>query len=244
MSRVETFSGNYFLFLIGSWNGLGWKESQESSSSKHPCYRQGFQPLDQVEDQAAQDPIQPGLEHLQEWGIHNPSGQTVPAPHHSLSEKLSPDILSKYSLLSFKTTIPFCPITIYLCKKLVYLPFINSLLLFKGCNEVSLQTSLFQAEQPQFLQSVFTGEVLQPSLQLCGPPLDPLQQLHILPVLGAPDLVTVPQMGSHEDRGERENHLPCPAVHPSSDGAQDTIGLAGCKCTLLAEVKFFIYQDH
>ena len=33
-----------------------------------------------------------GLEHLQGWGIHNPSGQPVPAPHHSLGEKLPPDI--------------------------------------------------------------------------------------------------------------------------------------------------------
>ena len=34
-----------------------------------------------------QGPIQPGLEHLQGRGIHNLSGQPVPAPHHPLSEK-------------------------------------------------------------------------------------------------------------------------------------------------------------
>ena len=36
-----------------------------------PCCGQGCYPP----DQAAQGPIQPGLEHLQEQGIHNYSGQ-------------------------------------------------------------------------------------------------------------------------------------------------------------------------
>jgi len=53
-----------------------------------PCHRQGRQPPRTVLDQAAQDPIQPGLEHLQGWGIHNLSGQPVPAPHHSLGKEL------------------------------------------------------------------------------------------------------------------------------------------------------------
>ena len=35
----------------------------------HPCHRQGHQPPHLILDQAAQDPIQPGLEHLQGWGI-------------------------------------------------------------------------------------------------------------------------------------------------------------------------------
>jgi len=43
-----------------------------------PCYVQGRQPP----DQAAQRHIQPGLECLQGWGIHNLLGQPVPACHH------------------------------------------------------------------------------------------------------------------------------------------------------------------
>ena len=42
-------------------------------------------------------------------------------------------------------------------------------------------------------------------------------------------------MEPHEGRVEKDNH-------PSSDGAQDTIGLPSCKSTLLAHVKFFIHQ--
>jgi len=33
-------------------------------------------------NQAAQGPIQPGLENFQGWGIHSLSGQPVPVPHH------------------------------------------------------------------------------------------------------------------------------------------------------------------
>ena len=43
-------------------------------------------------------PTQPGLEYLQEWGIHNLSGQPVTAPHNPFSEALLPDISFKSSL--------------------------------------------------------------------------------------------------------------------------------------------------
>ena len=74
------------------------------------------------------------------------------------------------------------------------------------------------------------------------PSSGPRQKLHLFPVLGAPDLDAVLQMVPHEGRVERHNHLLRPAGHPS-DAAQDTFGLMGCKCTLLAHVKLFICQD-
>ena len=70
--------------------------------------------------------------------------------------------------------------------------------------------SFLQAAQAQLPQPVFIGEVLQPSDHLCGPPLDPLQQLPVFLVQGAPDLDSVLQMGPHEGRVERDNHLPVP----------------------------------
>jgi len=48
-----------------------------------PCHGQGHLPLDQV----AQSPVQAGLEHLQEGGIYNFSGQPVPMPHHPHGEE-------------------------------------------------------------------------------------------------------------------------------------------------------------
>jgi len=57
-----------------SQNGLGWKGPQWSWISNPPA-RQGHQPP-RLLDQVAQGLNQPGLEHLQGWGIHNPSGQT------------------------------------------------------------------------------------------------------------------------------------------------------------------------
>ena len=92
-------------------------------------------------------------------------------------------------------------------------------------------------------QPVFVGEVLQPP-DHHGPPLDLLQNLFIFPVLGAPDLDEILQMGPHEGRVEMDNppHL-LPASHPSFAAAKDTIGLLGFKNTLLAHVKFISYQE-
>ena len=64
-------------------------------------HMQGHQPPDLILDQAAQGPIQPGLKHLQGWGIHNLSGHPVPA--HALWEVLDyhmilPKLLSLTSL--------------------------------------------------------------------------------------------------------------------------------------------------
>ena len=47
-----------------------------------------YQPPHLIPDQAAQGPIQPGLEHLQGRGIHSLSGQPVPAPNCSLGKEL------------------------------------------------------------------------------------------------------------------------------------------------------------
>ncbi|KAK4821092.1 hypothetical protein QYF61_013420 [Mycteria americana] len=85
----------------------------------------------------------------------------------------------------------------------------------EGCYKFSLEPSLLQAEQPQLSQTVFIGEVLQPSDHLRGPPLDSLQQLHVLLMLGAPELNTV---------------------------LQDTVGFLGCKCTLPGHVELLINQ--
>ncbi|KAK4820289.1 hypothetical protein QYF61_022859 [Mycteria americana] len=72
-----------------------------------------------------------------------------------------------------------------------------------------------KAEQPQLSQPVFVEEVLQPSDHFHGPPLDSLQQLHVLLVLRAPEL---------------------------DAELQDMVGLLGCECTLLACVQLFVHQ--
>jgi len=51
---------------------------------------------------AAQDPIKPGLEHLQGWDIHSLSAQPISVPHHPLSEEFLPNICPKYLLFQFK----------------------------------------------------------------------------------------------------------------------------------------------
>ena len=161
---------------IIEWPGL--KRTTVIIQFQAPCYVQGCQPP----DQAAQSHIQPGLECLQ-GSIHNLLGQPVPMRHHPLREKLPPNISPKPPLSQFKT-IPPCPITIHPRKQPFPILFICFLQVWEGRNEVSLEPSLFQTKQAQFPLPFLIGEVLQPSDHLSGPPLDPVQELHILPVLG------------------------------------------------------------
>ena len=203
-----------------------------------PCHRQGHQPPHLILHKVAQDAIQHGLEHLQGQNSHSLSGQPGPASHHSQSKELPPDIQSKSSLLQLKTISP-CPAVIYPFKELTPLLFIGSLSVLKGCNEVTPQPSFVQAEQAQLPQPVFIWEVFQSSDCLHGPPLD--EALHLL---GAPGLVdAVLQMGPQEGRVERDNHLPVPAGHPSSDGAQDTICFQSCTSTLLNAFQLSAFKD-
>ena len=86
-----TFSLHFVLVLIieSQNHRMAWVEKNHNGHLVTPsCYVQGRQPL----DQAAQSHIQPGLECLQGWGIHNLLGQPVPVRHHPLSEKLPPNI--------------------------------------------------------------------------------------------------------------------------------------------------------
>jgi len=92
-------------------------------------------------------------------------------------------------------------------------------------------------------QTSFTGEMLHPFDPLWSPSLDPLQKLNIIPVLGVPVLDTVVQLRPCKGKVERDNHLPLPAGHSSSDAAQDTIGLLGWKTALLSHVQLFDHQD-
>ena len=80
---------------------------------------------------------------------------------------------------------------------LVLLLLLSSLQVLEGHNKVSSEPSPLQDEKAQLPQPFLTGKVLQPSDHLHGPPSDPLQQLHIFLMLGAPDLDAVLQMGPH-----------------------------------------------
>ncbi|KAK4823668.1 hypothetical protein QYF61_005639 [Mycteria americana] len=97
-----------------------------------------------------------------------------------------------------------------------------------------------EQESIEILES--SGEVFHTSDHFCGPRLDPLQQVHVFPVLRTPELDGVLQVGSHKSRVEGQNHLPRPAGHTSFDAAQDTVGFLGCERTLPAHVQFVIHQ--
>jgi len=74
------------------------------------------------------------------------------------------------------------------------------------------------------------------------PPLDLLHQVHVLPVLRAPQLDAGLQVGSHQSRIEGQNHLPCPAGHTSLDAAQDMVGSLGCERSLPGHIELLVNQ--
>ncbi|KAK4812888.1 LOW QUALITY PROTEIN: hypothetical protein QYF61_024244 [Mycteria americana] len=149
-------------------------------------HRSGHLQLDQV----AQSPTQPGLEHFQGWGIHSFSGQPVPVPHHLIVKSFF--LISNLNLLSFSLKPLPLALSLHALVKSPSPAFLP-LQVLEGCYKVSLEPSLLQAEQPQLSQPVFIGEVLQPSDHLHGPPLDSLQQVHVLLMLGSPELDAVLQ---------------------------------------------------
>jgi len=157
------------------------------------------------------------------------------------SQAKSMETGGRETLCPFKAIAP-CPIATSPAENIFRIFPIGPLQVLKGCYKVSPQPSLLQAKQPQLSQPFLITEVLQLSDHLCGPPLDLLQQLRVLLVLGTPELDTGLQVGSHQSGVEGQNHLPRPAGHASLDAAQDTVGRLGCECTLVAHVKFFIYQ--
>jgi len=77
---------------------------------------------------------------------------------------------------------------------------------------------------------------------LLWPPLALLQQVHVCPVLKAPELDTGLLGGCYQSGAEGQNPLPRPAGHTAGDAAQDMVGLLGCEHTLSAHVQLFIYQ--
>jgi len=62
-----------------------------------------------------------------------------------------------------------------------------------------------------------------------GPPLAPLPQLQLCPVLRAPELGAGLPGGSQQSGAEGQNPLPGPAAHAAGDAAQGTVGRLGCE---------------
>jgi len=73
-------------------------------------------------------------------------------------------------------------------------------------------------------------------------PLDLLQQIHVLLMLGDQELDTRLEVGSHKSRVEGQNHLPRPAGHAAFDAAHDTVGFLDCKGTLPGHIELLVNQ--
>lgn len=91
-------------------------------------------------------------------------------------------------------------------------------------------------------QPVLIGEMLQPSDHLHGPCLDPLQQVHVSPVLRIQRRMQHCRWGP--TRAEGRGRIPpskcCP---PCFDAAQEIIGFLGSKPALLSHVLCLIHSQ-
>lgn len=147
------------------------------------CFGQGC-----PADETAQNPIQPGLEHLQGGGIHNFSGQlcwglsTLRVKNFCLTSTLN------LHSFQFKAILPY-PALFRQCKNLVSLLHLSSPQVVEDCVPPELQNFLFSRPKTTSSLSLYLiREVLQPSVPPFdhGPPFDLLQQLHIFIELGSP----------------------------------------------------------
>ena len=127
---------------IAEWLGLEGTSRIRKLQPFH--HRQGCQPLHLILDQVAQDPIQPGLEHLQGWMGHpQPLWAAVSAPHHSHSKELPSGIQPESSLLQLKGISP-CLAIIYPCKELIPLLFVGSLYVYIPITLIFTREIVFQ----------------------------------------------------------------------------------------------------
>ena len=118
-----------------------------------------------ITDQVAQGLIQPSLESLQGQGINHISGQRVPVHHHCHCKRLFLYIQPKSTFFELET--------ISSCSKdpakesVLFFP-VAPLQILTGHSQVTLEPSLFQAEQPQLPQPVLIGEVFHSLDRFCG----------------------------------------------------------------------------
>jgi len=100
-----TFTQAAFIILLHSYHRIidwpGLKRTSKIILFQPLAMDRGSRPP----DQAVQSHVQPGLECLQGWGIHNLLGKPVPVRHHPLIEKLPPNIQPKPPCLSLKSFI-------------------------------------------------------------------------------------------------------------------------------------------
>ncbi|KAJ7396748.1 hypothetical protein BTVI_142156 [Pitangus sulphuratus] len=109
---------------------------------------------------------------------------------------------------------------------------ISSILLGESCDGIVLSTDDYFRQQHGYTYN---------AAQL-GDAHDWNRKRGRCPVLGTPELDAVTKVRSHQSGAEEQNHLPWPADHAAFDAALDTIGLLGCKYTLLAHIQPLICQ--
>ena len=150
------------------------------------------------------------LEHWQAWGIDHLSRKPVPVLDNPLSEEMFPHVQPEPPWVQL-WTIPMCPVPGSQGEELSTSLSMSSPQEAAGSNEVAPHPPFLQTRQAQNLRLLLLGHASQPFHQLCCPPLDASEVLHILPKWWGLELHTVFQLRLHQCWIQRDSHLFCPA---------------------------------
>lgn len=99
---------------------------------------------------------------------------------------------------------------------------VGLLQILEGCCEVSRQPS--PSWTAPTVSACLTNEVYAGGCSPLRPLWPPVDLLHVLPMLEAPELDAGFQVGSPQSRAKGQNPFPCPAGHAALDPAQDAAG--------------------
>lgn len=123
--------------LTESQNGRGWQGPLGATWS-NPLLKHGH----------SEQIAQVAFEDLQEWRLHNLSGQPVPVLHHMHSREVPPGIQREPPVFQFVPTVS-CPGIGQHCKESVSVLFAPFLQVFLDISEIPPEFSLLQVEQSQ-----------------------------------------------------------------------------------------------
>ena len=110
--------------------------------------------------------------------------------NNPLSKEVFPDIQPKLTLVPLKAISPL-PVTFHQLEGTNPALAVSTFQILEESNKVSPQPPFPQTKQPQFLQSLLIGHILQALHKPCCPSLDLLQHLNVLSILRCPKLNTV-----------------------------------------------------
>jgi len=131
-------------------------------------------------------------------------------PNNLFCKEVFPDIQPKPLLAQLEAISPR-PVTWHQWEETKPALALSTFQILEESNKVSPQPPLPQTKQPQFLQSLLGGHILQALHQPCCCSFHQLQHLNVPSVLRCPKLTTVLEVRPHQYQVQGWDYFPSPA---------------------------------